>query len=136
MTECSICYEEVAHIDQWPANCGHVFHSHCVLQWWQQSTNTTCPICRLCDGCRLEQRSCMENLLLWLIGFNSVHNFDAIELQKIVINMPGQWYYRSAIDLICAQPDGTQAIIDECLMSLLANDYIAFGDDGQLHYKP
>jgi hypothetical protein len=40
---CSICFEEI----DWaaPQPCGHIFHSHCLLQWFTNG-NRFCPICK------------------------------------------------------------------------------------------
>ncbi|GJP77863.1 hypothetical protein CLOP_g8197 [Closterium sp. NIES-67] len=45
---CSICYEEFVAEDslQVVVECGHVFHTHCLLQWLEGKARGSCPFCR------------------------------------------------------------------------------------------
>ena len=49
-SECSICYNNYA---ESILQCGHYFHTQCILRWMEMST--TCPLCRKhiidCDKC-------------------------------------------------------------------------------------
>ncbi len=52
--DCSICYEELndpnsltIQISNVGANCGHLYHSHCLNNWMtKDKDNPTCPNCR------------------------------------------------------------------------------------------
>jgi hypothetical protein len=42
---CVICHEDVA-ADIATLGCGHVFHGHCVAQWFWHQRHVACPMCR------------------------------------------------------------------------------------------
>jgi hypothetical protein len=45
--ECSICMSDDTHpsLMKGKLSCGHIFHEHCIKQWFSHSKNT-CPYCR------------------------------------------------------------------------------------------
>ena len=44
---CSICLENIGTIDKGVSlTCGHIYHSVCILKWYELSNNGTCPYCR------------------------------------------------------------------------------------------
>ena len=45
---CSICFEEVMEDDKSVLECGHPFHSKCLVSWLWNSQ--TCPSCRACPA--------------------------------------------------------------------------------------
>jgi|SaaInlStandDraft_6_1057023.scaffolds.fasta_scaffold223211_1 hypothetical protein len=42
--QCTICMQALGDSCE-PLDCGHLFHTRCVLRWFQQG-NSTCPLCR------------------------------------------------------------------------------------------
>ena len=48
---CSICQEDVTSDAEHVLECGHTFHSSCLIRWLRHG-NLSCPNCR--DGLRLE----------------------------------------------------------------------------------
>jgi hypothetical protein len=44
-TPCVICHEDVV-TDTATLGCGHVFHGHCVAQWFWHQRHVACPMCR------------------------------------------------------------------------------------------
>lgn len=46
---CPICQDNLVNteaIDNYVNKCGHVYHSACLLPWWDRNTDPTCPECR------------------------------------------------------------------------------------------
>jgi hypothetical protein len=45
--ECPICMEDITDLSvQKTLSCGHVFHTHCIKQWFVKVNNHNCPMCR------------------------------------------------------------------------------------------
>jgi len=47
--KCSICLDDLSDNKHKITECGHEFHSNCIISWLR-SGNTSCPICRNDDG--------------------------------------------------------------------------------------
>ena len=45
MTLCSICMNDDSDRQSVQLECGHSFHTECIVQWFRHH-NTTCPMCR------------------------------------------------------------------------------------------
>lgn len=46
---CPICQENLINgesTDNYANKCGHVYHSQCILPWWDRATEPNCPQCR------------------------------------------------------------------------------------------
>lgn len=46
---CPICQENLINgesTDNYANKCGHVYHSKCILPWWDRATEPNCPQCR------------------------------------------------------------------------------------------
>jgi hypothetical protein len=52
---CSICYNDYISEKPIRLNCNHIFHNSCILEWINNSSSYSCPICRApiftCDNC-------------------------------------------------------------------------------------
>ena len=46
MEECIICLEDLNNYELTMLECGHVFHSKCIYEWFSKSKSMICPICR------------------------------------------------------------------------------------------
>lgn len=52
---CPICQENLItreSTDNYVNKCGHVYHSNCILQWWDRAPEPNCPECR--EPCNLD----------------------------------------------------------------------------------
>ncbi|XP_037052228.1 uncharacterized protein LOC119085829 [Bradysia coprophila] len=52
---CPICQENLISKespDNYVNKCGHVYHSNCILPWWDRTPEPTCPQCR--DPCNID----------------------------------------------------------------------------------
>jgi hypothetical protein len=43
---CSICYDDPDNKSFTTLSCGHKFHTDCIITWYNNSPNFTCPFCR------------------------------------------------------------------------------------------
>lgn len=52
---CPICQENLINqdsLDNYVNKCGHVYHSNCILPWWDRTPEPTCPQCR--EPCNID----------------------------------------------------------------------------------
>lgn len=43
--ECPVCYETMNHNNSYETECGHRFHTNCLIKWRDEG-QTSCPMCR------------------------------------------------------------------------------------------
>jgi len=124
---CPICLELLSNFDNnnnLPV-CHHVFHEICIRKWWNKVHRVECPYCRWCENYDRELITGIEGLLVKLIMYGDVHDFQLLSLQiAIKKNINDRFIYRRAINLIMSGDDKCQDIINHCLSSLVSRGYM------------
>ena len=94
---CSTCLELLsASDDLFSTPCGHVFHSHCILQWFETG-KSNCPQCR--NRCRESQ---LQKLFLAESADVSASQADPTLMQNKIDSLTFQLRYSILYSTYCA----------------------------------
>lgn len=51
---CSVCLGDIEENDRYELDCGHAFHTRCIVQWFRSCSGGPCPNCRANEPVELE----------------------------------------------------------------------------------
>ena len=54
VVRCSVCLGDIEENDKYKLDCGHVFHTRCIVQWFRSCSGGPCPNCRAREPIELE----------------------------------------------------------------------------------
>ena len=80
LDKCSICLEDIGTTYKGVSlTCGHIYHSVCILEWYEVSNNGTCPYCR--------DQITIPGLFNFTVSFkNVIYKFNKYKRRSVNIN--------------------------------------------------